>query len=139
MNLETIMSNQKFIKAGALAALCTATVMALPHARAHAAGQEGMVVVRDQQTGELRAPNAAEAAALLGKQSLQRQAAQPRVESIGPGGSRKVQLGKSALVYSVVTRDGDGKLAEQCVSGEQAAHDAMTHPTPAKEHHHEAQ
>jgi hypothetical protein len=137
MNLETIMSNQKFIKAGALAALCAATVMALPHA--HAAGQEGMVVVRDQQTGELRAPNAAEAAALLGKQGAQRQAAPQRVESIGPGGSRKVQLGKSALVYSVVTRDGDGKLAEQCVSGEQAAHDAMTHPTPAKEHHHEAQ
>lgn len=137
MNLETIMSNQKFIKAGALAALCAATVMALPHARA--AGQEGMVVVRDQQTGELRAPNAAEATALLGKQGLQRQAAPQRVESIGPGGSRKVQLGKSAMVYSVVTRDSDGKLAEQCVSGEQAAHDAMTHPTPAKEHHHEAQ
>jgi hypothetical protein len=137
MNLETIMSNQKFIKASALAALCAGTVMALPHARA--AGQEGMVVVRDQQTGELRAPNAAEAAALLGKQGLQRQAAQQRVESVGPGGSRKVQLGKSALVYTVVTRDGDGKLAEQCVSGEQAAHDAMTHPTPAKEHDHETQ
>lgn len=139
MNLETIMSNQKFIKAGALAALCAATFVALPHARAHAAGQEGMVVVRDQQTGELRAPNAAEAAALLGKPGLQRQAAPQRVESVGPGGSRKVQLGKSALVYSVVTRDGDGKLAEQCVSGEQAAHDAMTHPTPAKEHHHDTQ
>jgi hypothetical protein len=136
LNLETIMSNQKLIKAGALAALCAATVMALPHA--HAAGQEGMVVVRDKQTGELRAPNAAEAAALSGQQGVQRKAA-PRVESVGPGGSRKVQLGKSALVYSVVTRDGDGKLAEQCVSGEQAAHDAMTHPTPAKEHHHDAQ
>jgi hypothetical protein len=137
MNLETIMSNQKFIKAGALAALCTATVMALPHT--HAAGQEGMVVVRDQQTGELRAPNAAEAAALLGKQGQQRRAAQQRVESVGPGGSRKVQLGKSALVFTVVTRDARGKLAEQCVSGEQAAHDAMTHPTPAKEHDHETQ
>jgi hypothetical protein len=131
------MSNQKLLAATALTALCAATVMALPPV--HAAGQEGMVVVRDAQTGQLRAPTAAEAAALHSKSSLLRQAPAQRVESVGPAGSRKVQMGKSALVYSVVTRDGDGKLAEQCVSGEQAAHAAVMHPTPAKEPHHETE
>lgn len=130
------MSNQTFLRAGALAALCTATLMALPPS--HAAGQEGMVVVRDAQTGELRAPTAAESSALTAK-SQQRQAAQTRVESVGPGGGRKVVLGKSALVYNVVTRGADGKLTEQCVNGEDAAHAAIAHPTAAKEHRHEDQ
>jgi len=131
------MSNQKLMTAGALAALCTATVMALPHA--HAAGQAGMVVVRDARTGQLRAPNAAEAAALQSPSGQARQAPAQRVESVGPAGSHKVQLGKSALVYSVVTRGADGKLAEQCVGSEQAAEAAMQQPTPAKEPHHETE
>lgn len=131
------MSHQTFWKAGALTALCAATAIALP--QAHAAGQEGMVVVRDPQTGELRAPNAAESAALHSKSTLQRQAPSARVQSIGPGGGRKVQLGRSALVYNVVTRDADGKLTEQCVNGEPAAQAALAHPTPAKEPRHDAE
>jgi hypothetical protein len=129
------MSNQKMLRAAALAALCAATMMALPPA--HAAGQEGMVVVRDPQTGELRAPTPAEASALTAKSTQQRQAAQNRVQSVGPGGGRKVLLGKSALVYNVVTRDADGKLTEQCVNSEAAAHAAIAHPNAAKEPRHE--
>jgi len=131
------MSNQKRWTAGALTVLCAATAMALPHT--HAAGQQGMVVVRDPQTGELRAPTAAEAAALHSQAGLARKAPAQRVESVGPAGSRKVQLGKSALVYNVVTRDADGKLADQCVSGESAAHAAMHQPIPAKETNHETE
>lgn len=125
------MAHQKLLAASALAALCAATALALPPARA--AGQQAMVTVRDAQTGQLRAPTAAEAAALHGKPGLLRQAPAQRVELAGPGGGGKVQLGKSALVYSVVTRAPDGKLAQQCVSGKPAAHAAMAHPTPAKE------
>lgn len=131
------MSNQKLLAAGALTALCAATAMALP--QAHAAGQGGMVVVRDAQTGQLRAPTAAEAAALHSQAGMARKAPAQRVESVGPAGSRKVQLGKSALVYDVVTRDADGKLAEQCVGDASAAHAAMNHPTPAKEIKHETE
>lgn len=126
------MHNQKLLAMSALAALTAATMFTLPHARA--AGQDGMVVVRDPQTGALRAPTAAEAAALHRQSALQRQAPAQRVESVGPGGSRKVQLGKSALVYSVVTRGADGQLAEQCVNGDAAAHAALSHPTKEPRH-----
>lgn len=131
------MANQKLLAASALAALTAATIFTLPHARA--AGQQGMVVVRDAQTGEFRAPTAAEAAALRGAATLQRQAPAQRVESVGPGGGRKVQLGKSALVYSVATRGADGQLQEQCVNGETAAHTALSHPNPATEPRHESE
>ncbi|WP_332877533.1 post-PEP-CTERM-1 domain-containing protein [Massilia sp. S19_KUP03_FR1] len=129
------MSNQKIVALAALTAL-TATMLAPP---AHAAGQSGMVVVRDPQTGALRAPTAAESNALLGNSAQQRKGPSQQVETVGPGGSRKVQLGKSALVYSVVTKNRDGTLSEQCVSGEHAAHAAIAHPTPAKESHHESE
>jgi len=131
------MSNQKFLAASALAALAAATMLMLP--QAHAAGQEGMVVVRDPQTGELRAPTADEARALHSKSTLQRKAPSQHVETVGAGGSRKVQLGKSGLVYSVATRGADGTLAEQCVSGEDAAHSALAHPTTVKEPRHESE
>lgn len=131
------MSNQNICTLAALTAL-TATLLAPP---AHATGQSGMVVVRDPQTGELRAPTAAETNALLGKSAQQRKAPSQHVETVGPGGSRKVQLGKSALVYSVVTKNAAGTLTEQCVSGEHAAHAAQAHPQPAptKELRHESE
>lgn len=131
------MSNQKLCRAAALTVLCTATVMAMPPV--HAAGQESMVVVRDAQTGELRAPTAAEAAALRSKSALQRQALPKPPLSVGPGGGSKVQLGKSALVYNVVTRDANGKLTEQCVNSAQAADEALAHPASSKEPRHEAE
>jgi hypothetical protein len=126
------MSNQNICTLAALTAL-TATLLTPP---AHAAGQSGMVVVRDPQTGELRAPTPAESNALLGQSAQQRKAPAQHVETVGPGGSRKVQLGKSALVYSVVTKNDDGTLTEQCVSG---AHAAIAHPTPAKEPRHDSE
>jgi hypothetical protein len=131
------MLNQRFLTATAIATLCAAATVA--PAPAHAAGQQGMVGVRDPQTGELRAPTAAEAQALYGTSTLKRKVPAQHVETVGPGGSRKVQLGRSALVYSVVTRGADGTLSEQCVSGEQSAHTALQHPHPAKEPRHESE
>ena len=134
------MLNQRILTATALVALCAAT--SVVPAPAHAAGQQGMVVVRDPQTGELRAPTAAESQALLGTAAQQRKAPAQHVETVGPGGSRKVQLGRSGLVYNVTKRAPDGTLHEQCVDGEHAAHAALTHPAPdnqAKEPRHEAE
>ena len=51
------MSKEKLLTIGTLAALC---VLAACSMHARAAGQEGMVVVRDPQTGQLRAPTADE-------------------------------------------------------------------------------
>ncbi|WP_449405964.1 post-PEP-CTERM-1 domain-containing protein, partial [Massilia phosphatilytica] len=47
------MSKERLITIGTLAALCLMAAFSL-HAKA--AGQEGMVVVRDPQTGKMRAP-----------------------------------------------------------------------------------
>lgn len=137
------MLNQKLSAASALAILCAATIMAPAptHGAEPTPGQQGMVVVRDAQTGELRAPTPAESQALHGS-TAQRKAPARRVESVGPGGSHKVQLGRSALVYSVAKRGPEGALHEQCVGGEGAAHTALNNPAlehQAKEPRHEVE
>lgn len=127
--------NRRLLTATALATICAAAATVPPPV--HAAGQQGMVVVRDAQTGELRAPTAAESAALLGTSAQQRKTPPQHVATVGPGGSRKVQLGRSALVYSVAKRGPDGALTEQCVHGEHAARGALHSSTPATEPRHE--
>lgn len=89
--------------------------------------QQGMVVVRDADTGELRAPTPSEARALHPRTnaSAAAAAAPPPKMLTGPGGRRSVQLGERHMVYSVVTRGADGKLDEQCVHGAHAAEHAV--------------
>ena len=102
--------------------------------------QSGMTVARDAQTGALRAPTAAESRALTAQGASAGIAAKAAPTMVThPGGSRQVQLGERGLVYSVVTRGADGKLAEQCVQGEKAAEKAVHAPASAqqKEHHHD--
>lgn len=91
-----------------------------------AESQQGMIVVRDADTGALRAPTPAEARALHPRAGASAAAAaSPAPEMLtGPGGSRSVQLGERHMVYSVVTRDPDGKLTEQCMHGANGAHGA---------------
>lgn len=107
-----------------------------------APSQQGMVVVRDADTGELRAPTPAEARALHpGTSASAAAAAAPAPKMVtGPGGRRSVKLGERHMVYSVVTRGADGKLAEQCVHGADAASHAAAHPASNKpeEHRHES-
>lgn len=88
--------------------------------------QQGMVVVRDAQSGQLRAPTPAEIRALAPPPAAAQMNApsQPALVT-HPGGSRQVRLGERGLVYSVVTRGADGKLAEQCVHGAAAADKAV--------------
>lgn len=92
-----------------------------------AGSQQGMVVVRDADTGALRAPTPAEARALHPRASASvAGAAEPAPKMVvGPGGRRSVQLGERHMVYSVVTRDADGKLTEQCVQGAHKAAETL--------------
>ena len=123
-------------------------IAALPLAAAYAlifsppaAGQEGMVVVRDPQTGQLRAPTPAEAQAMAPPRAAAAKALPKAAMVVNPDGSRQVDLGESRMVYSVVTRGADGKLSGQCVHGESAALKAVAAPIPAKhneEHRHES-
>lgn len=89
--------------------------------------REGMIVVRDAATGELRAPTPEEARALHPRTNASAAAAAAPAPKMvtAPGGRRSVQLGERHMVYSVVTRGADGKLEEQCVHGAHAAEDAV--------------
>jgi hypothetical protein len=105
---------------------------------AGAAEQPGMVVARDPQTGQLRAPTPAELKALreqpgqasmVGKAAVEAPATVARTDGV-----RQVRLGERAMVYSVVTRGADGKLVEQCVQGEHAAQQAVKAGAAAASH-----
>lgn len=148
------MSRQKMMTLSMLAALCVLASLAM-HAKA--AGQqakqevqevqgrqEGMVVVRDPQTGKMRAPTPEELRALRAKAppsaAALSGAPQQNKALTRRDGARGVRLGEKNLVYEVVTRGPDGKLGSQCVQGDAAAEDALHHPANAahKEHSHEA-
>ena len=136
MSTTTFPSRAALAVATALTALAAASAIAEP-------GQQGMVVVRDPQSGQMRPATPAEARALLDTAKKSR-AAQPqeapRPPSVRPDGVRAATLGEKGMVYSVIRRGPDGKLTEQCIEGEAAAAHAM-HKEPkaqqAKEHNHE--
>lgn len=91
-------------------------------APAQEAGGDGMVVVRDAVTGELRPPTPAEFHALHGPAAAARRAAAaaPRVVQ-RTDGTRQAHLGASGQVYLVTRRGAAGALDEQCVQGQEAA------------------
>jgi hypothetical protein len=141
------MSKQKMMTLSMLAALCMLATLSM-HAKAQdkegKSGQEGMVAVRDAQTGKMRAPTPQELRELRVKAPRSSAAVagtplQPKALT-GRHGAHGVRLGEKTLVYDVVTRGEDGKLSSQCVHGEAAAQDAMQHPDHAQheEHRHEA-
>jgi hypothetical protein len=136
------MSRQKMMTLTMLAALCVLASVTM-HAKAQD-DQKGMVVVRDPQTGKMRAPTPEELRALRAKApppaaSLNGTTSAPQ-NLTRRDGAKGVRLGEKTLVYDVVTRGEDGKLSSQCVHGEDAAREAMQHPANAeqKEHRHEA-
>lgn len=126
------MSKQKLFTAGTLAALC---LMAGFSMHAKAAGQDGMTVARDPQTGKLRPATPQEANALRATTPSTAAAAAPRASSLATrrDGARGVRLGEKTLVYEVVTRGADGKLSSQCVQGTDAATAALVHPAESND------
>lgn len=136
------MSSKNPTAAVPLAVLCAAMALAMPAGAA--AEQPGMVVARDPQTGQLRAPTAAEVKALRqqGEASMMGKAAAAAPTAITrTDGVRQVRLGERGMVYSVVRRDADGKLVKECVQGEHAAEEAVKSGAPAaranREHSHD--
>jgi hypothetical protein len=125
------MSKEKLLTIGTLAALCVLAAFSM-HARA--AGQEGMVVVRDPLTGQLRAPTADELKELRARAPATAGLAAPRTPApiSRRDGSRGVRLGEKSMVYEVVTRGPDGKLTSECVHGD--ASQAVDHNHGEKAH-----
>ncbi len=106
----------------ALAAVALAAVGALPTA---ALAQQ---VVRDAESGQLRAPNAAEAAELRARPAarqaraaLSSSAASESVETVLADGTVMKATGEEDLMYSVVRRNADGSLERVCVQGKDQA------------------
>jgi hypothetical protein len=124
----------------ALAALLAAGAACSLPAAAEPDAQPGMVVVRDAQTGKMRHATPAEVKALRSQQ-VARTLAAPAATSpvtVRADGTMHKRLGERGMVYSVVTRDADGKLGTQCVKGDEAAQAALEHAAATQqEHHHE--
>jgi hypothetical protein len=126
------MSKQKMLTLTMLAALCMLASLSM-HAKAQE-NKEGMVVVRDPQTGRMRAPTPEELRELRAKAppstAAMAGAAQNQPLSRRDG-ARGVRLGEKTMVYEVVTRGADGTLSSRCVQGEAAADAALQHPANA--------
>lgn len=108
--------------------LATAMAAGLPGAGAWA---DGMRVVRDAQTGELRAPNSDELRAMQAQEKAEKAARKARGEEsampeetvvrVHANGMKSATLGEEHLVQVVATRDETDKVVVQ-------------HSNPAHEH-----
>lgn len=90
-------------------------------ARSQATGR----AFKDKDTGQLRAPTPEE----LIQASSEPEAASGPVEVVTlPNGARVAALGEESMAHSVVHRDADGALHEECVAGAKAAAKALATP-----------
>jgi hypothetical protein len=123
----------------ALAALLGAAAMSVA-GPGSARQADGMVVVRDARTGLLRNATPAEVK-VLRAQEVQLGITRPQPPApvtVRPNGTRQKHLGERGLVYSIVSRDANGKLSAQEAIGEDAADAALKAPAPVnpQEHNH---
>ena len=116
-----------------LSAPLAAVVVAAAGAAGPALAQEaGMVVTRDAETGQLRAPTADEmkalqAAAKSSNRSSGRTAA-PAAEIVHANGAVELAVGEDTMVYSVARINAQGKVERACVQGLDASQKAMKAP-----------
>jgi len=110
-----------------LALLCGAA-SAAPQAPA----AQGLTVVRDAETGLLRAPTPLELRALRRQPPTTPSRPAPLAEVIGAHGERSIELGERGLVYSVIQRGAGGtSTTQQCVDGAHAAAQVLQPAAPA--------
>ena len=120
---------------------------------AGAFAQSGVSVVKDATTGQLRAPTAAEAKVLADQRAQQKAlaksargargvagAVEPGVITHHKNGAVEMTVDPEMVSYSVMTKDADGNLVMQCVTGATAAEQAKLNPVSvSKEHKHDAE
>jgi hypothetical protein len=95
-----------------------------------APSMQGLTVVRDTETGELRAPTPVELRALR-RQSTTTPRPPPLTGVTGSRGERSITLGERGLVYSIVQRGADGKSVHHCVDSAHAATHVLEQPATA--------
>lgn len=90
---------------------------------------DSMTVVRDAETGKLRAPTAAEHEEMQQRKAAKarnfRAAARPILQKYHRSGARGARLSEDAESLSVVVRRDDGKLDTQCFDSKEAAETAL--------------
>lgn len=110
----------------------------LPLAASAQASANGMTVVRDAATGQLRAPTAEEQQTLqeAGARTQMRAAPAPTLQKYHSNGAHGARLTDEFMTTAVVTRAADGRLQMQCLepghSG-QTPHPAHTQLQPVTE------
>jgi hypothetical protein len=127
----------QFLKICAASALLAASSFAVQAADAPqpatpaaptAIAADAQVVVRDADTGELRAPTASEYQTLQAQGSKLRQLARPLLMKSHASGAVGVRLNEEYMSYSVVVKQPDGRLVEYCFSSPEAAEAAIGAP-----------
>ncbi len=118
--------------------LAMAALMALPlqvsaQTPTEPAGSDKLTVVRDAETGQLRAPTAAEldAMQLRADRNLSlgtRAATQANLPKVHGSGARGVRVTDDLVGYSVVVRNADGSLSKRCFESKAAAEAALKRP-----------
>lgn len=93
--------------------------------------QEALTVVRDAETGELRAATGAEQAALQAKAGSQSRAARVAPQQVqqkthATSGAKGVRLTNEFLSSSVAVRKADGTIEKQCFDSHDAAQGAVS-------------
>ena len=114
-------------------------------------GQAGQTVHKDPVTGKIRNATAAEAKELNDLRAADRAAKKAERLATGAPAAGIARLQQNGIVaayvdeesvsYSVVRRNADGKLEQDCVDGKTAAESALTNPVTkhSEEHQHEVQ
>ena len=118
------------VAALALPAIAQEAPVRAAQAQSAVAATSNQIVVRDGNTGQLRAASPDEANSLreqhaAGKLRLAPQSTLPRVHSSGARGAR---LTDEFMSYSVVVRQPDGSLKEFCFVSREAAEAALKSP-----------
>jgi hypothetical protein len=142
MERELIMLTLNKRGLGALVAL---TALVVSSAAFAADGKDGMKVVRDAATGELRAPTPAEAQTMHAQEKAKAPskavgmltgAVEPQ-QKLMANGTVMMELTEDSMVYSVVTKKADGSLDMQCVTGSDAANKVINGKSTKQEHKHD--
>lgn len=120
---HTIQSGQRLLRAGIAAALLglasqSAIAQSIPVHEAHAQANESLTVVRDRETGELRAATAAEQAALKARAPSNARSARVPPKTVQQkshvSGARGARLTDDFISSSVAVRKADGSIEKQC-------------------------
>jgi hypothetical protein len=131
-----IQSGQRALRAAGIAlallgfAAQPAIAQELPAQEIPVGSDQALTVVRDADTGELRAATGAEQAALQAKAAansrMARSAAKPVQQKFHASGARGVRLTDDFISTSVAVRKADGSIEKQCFDSHGAAAGAAT-------------